>query len=43
MTTMTPLAQDFYEGVRCGLLHEARTKNDRTIKAEGPTGTLSFQ
>ena len=35
-----PLAQDFYEGVRCGLLHEARTKNDWTIWGEGPTGTV---
>lgn len=39
------IARDFYEGVRCGLLHEARTKNgwmilakeegDRTIDANG--------
>ena len=34
------LAQDFYEGVRCGLLHEARTKNGWTIWAEGPTNTV---
>jgi hypothetical protein len=26
-------ARDFYEGVRCGLLHEARTKNGWTIWA----------
>ena len=30
------LARDFYEGVRCGLLHEARTKNGWTIWAKGP-------
>jgi len=29
-----PLAHDFYEGVRCGLLHEARTKNGWVIWAE---------
>jgi hypothetical protein len=27
------LARDFYENVRCGLLHEARTKNGWRIKA----------
>jgi hypothetical protein len=27
-------ARDFYEGVRCGLLHEARTKNGWTIWAK---------
>jgi len=27
-------AHDFYEGVRCGLLHEARTKNGWVIWAE---------
>ena len=27
------LAQDFYEGVRCGLLHEARTKKGWRILA----------
>ncbi len=32
------LARDFYEGVRCGLLHEARTKNGWSIWAEGPSG-----
>ena len=30
-------ARDFYEGVRCGLLHEARTKNGCTIWAKSPT------
>jgi hypothetical protein len=30
-------ARDFYESVRCGLLHEARTKNGWTIWAESPT------
>jgi hypothetical protein len=34
------LARDFYEGVRCGLLHEARTKNGWTISADGPKGTI---
>jgi hypothetical protein len=34
------LAQDFYEGVRCGLLHEARTKKDWTIWAVSPLGTI---
>jgi hypothetical protein len=28
------IARDFYEGVRCGLLHEARTKNGWTIWAK---------
>jgi hypothetical protein len=27
-------AHDFYEGVRCGLLHEARTKNGWVIRAK---------
>lgn len=30
------LAHDFYEGVRCGLLHEARTKGGWTIWAKRP-------
>jgi hypothetical protein len=34
------LARDFYEGVRCGLLHEARTKNGWMIWANGPKGTV---
>jgi len=29
-------ARDFYEGVRCGLLHEARTKNGWTVWAKHP-------
>lgn len=29
-------AADFYVGVRCALLHEARTKNGWIIKAKGP-------
>jgi hypothetical protein len=29
-------ARDFYVGVRCGLLHEARTKNGWTIWAKDP-------
>jgi hypothetical protein len=28
------VAEDFYQGVRCGLLHEARTKNGWKIWAE---------
>jgi hypothetical protein len=35
-----PIAQDFYEGVRCGLLHEARTKNDWTISGKGTPGSV---
>ena len=34
------LAKDFYEGVRCGLLHEARTKNGWTIWGETPGATV---
>jgi hypothetical protein len=30
------LAADFYSGVRCGLLHEARTKDGWIVKAKGP-------
>jgi hypothetical protein len=30
------LASDFYSGVRCALLHEARTKDGWIIKAKGP-------
>jgi hypothetical protein len=29
-------AVDFYAGVRCGLLHEAQTKNGWKIRAKGP-------
>jgi hypothetical protein len=32
------IARDFYEGVRCGLLHEARTKNGWTIWVTIPSG-----
>jgi hypothetical protein len=32
------IARDFYEGVRCGLLHEARTKNGWTILAKKSGG-----
>lgn len=35
-------AQEFYIGVRCGLLHEARTKNGWRIWAEGPRGTIAL-
>lgn len=30
------LAADFYTGVRCALLHEARTRDGWTVKAKGP-------
>jgi len=33
-------AQDFYIGVRCGLLHEARTKNGWRILAKSPAGAV---
>lgn len=32
------LAKDFYEGVRCGLLHEARTKKGWTIRTRAKPG-----
>ncbi len=35
-----PLALDFYAGVRCGLLHEARTKGGWRVWAQGPTGAV---
>jgi hypothetical protein len=31
------LAKDFYVGVRCGLLHEARTKKGWIIHSQGPS------
>jgi len=34
-------ARDFYESVRCGLLHEARTKNGWTIWARSPAGKVA--
>lgn len=34
-------ALDFYYGVRCGLLHEARTKNDWTIWGKSPHGQVA--
>lgn len=33
-------AGDFYRSVRCGLLHEARTKGPWRILAQGPNGTI---
>jgi len=33
-------AHDFYGNVRCGLLHEARTKKGWTIWAKSPDGTV---
>jgi hypothetical protein len=35
-----PVAQDFYESVRCGVLHEARTKNGWTISAKSKNRTV---
>lgn len=35
------LARDFYEGVRCGLLHEARTKGGWTIWAKSAANVVS--
>jgi hypothetical protein len=32
-----PLAHDFYVSIRCGVLHEARTKNGWTILAKSKT------
>ena len=32
------LAEDFYTNVRCGLLHEAQTKNGWRVWAKGPKG-----
>jgi hypothetical protein len=34
------LAHDFYESVRCGVLHEARTKNGWTISAKSKNGII---
>jgi hypothetical protein len=34
-------SQDFYESVRCGLLHEARTKRGWRIWAAGPVGMVA--
>lgn len=34
-------AGDFYSGVRCGLLHEARTSTDWLIEAAGPSGSFT--
>jgi hypothetical protein len=34
-------ALDFYTGVRCGLLHEARTKDDWTISAKSSSGSIA--
>jgi hypothetical protein len=36
----TQIAQDFYAGVRCGLLHEARTKNGWRIHARDPLARI---
>ena len=35
-------AQDFYVSVRCGLLHEARTKNGWKIWAQHPDGKIAI-
>lgn len=34
-------SQDFYENVRCGLLHEARTRRGWRIWATGPVGIVA--
>jgi hypothetical protein len=34
------LARDFYEGVRCALLHEARTKGGWTIRAKSTVANV---
>jgi hypothetical protein len=34
------LARDFYAGVRCGLLHEARTKNGWLVWTSDPSGKV---
>jgi len=34
------LAKDFYENIRCGLLHEARTKNGWKVWAKGPVDSI---
>ena len=34
------IAMDFYSGIRCGILHEARTKNGWTVHAKSPDGNL---
>jgi len=34
------IARDFYVGIRCGLLHEARTKNGWRIWARSPDGAV---
>jgi len=34
------LARDFYVGVRCGLVHEARTKDGWTIWGSDPSGKI---
>lgn len=36
--TTENIARDFYEGVRCGLLHEARTKGGWTIWTRHSSG-----
>lgn len=35
-----PVADDFYSGVRCGLLHEARTKGGWRIQAQDGSGRI---
>lgn len=34
-------AHDFYTNVRCGLLHEASTKNGWRVRAKGPDGSVA--
>ena len=35
-----PVAEEFYSGIRCGLLHEARTKGGWRIHAKDSTGRI---
>jgi hypothetical protein len=39
-TFTEPLAADFYSSIRCGLLHEAQTKNGWRVWATGPPGVI---
>ena len=34
------VAKEFYQSDRCGLLHEARTKNGWKIRADGPNDSI---
>jgi hypothetical protein len=43
LVTPAPLAKDFYEAMRCGLLHEARTKGNWVIWSVRSGGKLIHQ